>query len=58
MGRRYGFDGVTDQLAARKGKTHATMTHGDAVTDADRRKFDRRTAGSGYPKFNGLGNFA
>ena len=57
VGRRHGFNGVANQFATRKGKTHAPMAHGNAVTDADRREFDGRTAGRSYAEFDGLGNF-
>ena len=33
------------------------MAHGDAITDADGGKFNRRASGRGYAEFDGLGDF-
>ena len=58
MSRSYGFDGIADEFTAGQGKAHAAMPHGDAVADADGRKFNRCTAGSGYAEFDSFGNIA
>ena len=52
-----GFDGVADELAAGQRVFHAVVAHGDAVADADGRKFDRRTAGGGDAQLDGFGDF-
>ena len=51
-----GFDGVADELAAGQRVFHAVVAHGDAVADADGRKFDRRTAGGGDAQLDGFGD--
>ena len=56
MGCGDGFDGVADEFAARQGKAHTAVAHGDTVADADSRKFDRCTTGGSDAELDGFGN--
>ena len=48
------LDGIADELAAGQRVFHAFVSHGDAVADADGRKFHRGPAGQEDSFLNGL----
>ena len=45
VAHRHGLDAVRNEFAARQRVLHAFVAHRDAVTDTDRREFDRGAAG-------------
>ena len=45
MGQGHCFNTVGDQFPGRQGIVHPDVAHGNSVTDADRRKLDRRPPG-------------
>ena len=57
MGHRHRFCGISDQVTGYQGIFHSDMSHGDTVTDRNRRKHDRRTACHGNSLFYCINDF-
>ena len=53
---RNGFDGVRNQLTACKGVFHPRMPHRNSITNADRRKFNRRSTCGCHAKLHSFRN--
>ena len=54
MRQRHALGGICDQITGHQGILHALVSHGDAVTDCDRRENHRCTASHGNAHLNGI----
>ncbi len=54
MRQCHALGGICDQVTGHQGILHALVSHGDAVTDCDRRENYRCAAGHGNAHFNGI----